>query len=656
MSPPKSILWKYFEKKSSTHVVCKICMKEVKTSGNTSNMAKHLKIHKHINLNKTPAPTDNKSTKSSNCSESSKGNSDCEMNNDESIASTSTMDIEGQHESSSSLEYGSAIVLPETINKVFDNIRSFKTGGKQNMKITQAILYFICADYRPFYATQCRGFQRLMREVAPLYKIPCLDTFKNALDMKYDVVSENYKKKFATIPFFSMTCNIWTEMMSCRSFLGITIHYISDAELKNTAIEVHELNERHKADYIGANLSELLLKWNISSDKLVAIVTDSGANMVSAIHITFGKEKHIPCFAHLINLVSESILTRRSDKMKEKDETANNNENVLQIIEKVRTIVKWVKSSVINSDELRRLRTSTGIAQGSVKKFSDVKTRWNSTFYMLERFVEMAEMLNDMLLNKPKAPPMVTAVEVCTIKEILLVLKSLEYLTKETMGEQYITISKVIPLLLCLSRNLEAVDLEQEMVKNLKISLQAEIKKRFGKIEYVSYMAIATILDVRFKTMYFTQPQAQAQALSHIRQMIKNTPNQYMPDIQEVADCGNIDDKDNFWSYHTTLTQRNLQQQEQSENLKDELDLYLKRPLAPLTADPLKEWAKLKPAFPVLFNIAMKHFVVVATSVPSERLFSRTGNTVTQSRNRLLGSRLNKLCFLASIPENDFFL
>jgi len=44
---------------------------------------------------------------------------------------------------------------------------------------------------------------------------------------------------------------------------------------------------------------------------------------------------------------------------------------------------------------------------------------------------------------------------------------------------------------------------------------------------------------------------------------------------------------------------------------------------------------------------------MVATSVPSERIFSKAGQVMTDIRNRLTGDNLNKLLFLGSLPEND---
>ena len=46
MTPPKSKLWLYFSKVNKDTVKCKSCSKILKSSGNTTNMKKHL-IVKH---------------------------------------------------------------------------------------------------------------------------------------------------------------------------------------------------------------------------------------------------------------------------------------------------------------------------------------------------------------------------------------------------------------------------------------------------------------------------------------------------------------------------------------------------------------------------------------------------------------------------------
>lgn len=50
--------------------------------------------------------------------------------------------------------------------------------------------------------------------------------------------------------------------------------------------------------------------------------------------------------------------------------------------------------------------------------------------------------------------------------------------------------------------------------------------------------------------------------------------------------------------------------------------------------------------YTTLSVIAEKYLTIVEMSVPSERLFSRAGNILTDSRNRLSADHLQELLFL----------
>lgn len=51
-------------------------------------------------------------------------------------------------------------------------------------------------------------------------------------------------------------------------------------------------------------------EWLIDTSKVMAVVIDGGANVVIAIDIAFGKEVHVICFAHLLNLVTRSSIQK----------------------------------------------------------------------------------------------------------------------------------------------------------------------------------------------------------------------------------------------------------------------------------------------------------------------------------------------------------
>ncbi|CAH0397050.1 unnamed protein product [Chilo suppressalis] len=140
------------------------------------------------------------------------------------------------------------------------------------------------------------------------------------------------------------------------------------------------------------NIKNLCLEWNIKVNKIFAIVTDNGANIVKAVHDFAGRKKHLPCFAHTFNLVVEKAIS----------ETAG----FKALITKVKIIVTYFKQRVHANDELRKLQKNND--SGVQKLVQDVSTRWNSTFYMLERFVHLSGLISAILLQNPKAPSMLT--------------------------------------------------------------------------------------------------------------------------------------------------------------------------------------------------------------------------------------------------------
>lgn len=245
----------------------------------------------------------------------------------------------------------------------------------------------------------------MIKELAPSYKIPYVTTIKKILDNKYEVTKVALKSNLSASAHVSLTFDTWTETMSEKSFLGVTVHFLQNISLKSYSLAVAELKERHTAQYISEQLENILSDWEINSEKIVSVVTDNAANVVSAVHKTFGKHRHIPCFAHTINLVATHTVGQK---------------NIKPIISKVRDIVKWVKKSVKISDLLRKKQSEAQVPEGSIKKLIlDVPIRWNSVFHMINRFVEMISLINPILLEDFTALVMLTAIEIDTLRQLL---------------------------------------------------------------------------------------------------------------------------------------------------------------------------------------------------------------------------------------------
>ena len=77
-----------------------------------------------------------------------------------------------------------------------------------------------------------------------------------------------------------------------------------------------------------------------------------------------------------------------------------------------------------------------------------------------------------------------------------------------------------------------------------------------------------------------------------------------------------------------------------------EIQRYLAEPPLARNSDPMVYWTANKNVYPHLYVLAMQFLSTPATSVPSERIFSKCGDVVSKKRNRLKPALVEKIIFL----------
>lgn len=77
-----------------------------------------------------------------------------------------------------------------------------------------------------------------------------------------------------------------------------------------------------------------------------------------------------------------------------------------------------------------------------------------------------------------------------------------------------------------------------------------------------------------------------------------------------------------------------------------EVKNYLQEPLLGRAENPIKWWNQRKTYYPRLFVLAMARLCVMATSVPSERIFSKAGQVVSDRRCSLSAIKVKQTLFL----------
>ncbi|XP_063931343.1 zinc finger BED domain-containing protein 4-like [Zophobas morio] len=676
----KSQVWEFFTRCNNQNCKCNLCGRIYKTGGGTTNLNNHL-IRKHpkvnaINFKKHVADEArvNKkpridfdltnSTPSTSHSNAEGGDAAKEIENEaldsqhedsddsfeenlievHSIGSASTITAS----STSNINYNgsnSSHLSQPSIHQIFNAQRCYESGGSKEAMLTQALIFMICKDNYPLQCTEKEGLKRLLKVAVPLYHVPSRSTITKYVEQKYNSLQIFVSKKLQQAHHLALTTDIATVINATRSFIVLTAHFINEEnnEMVTIALGVSNLTQHHTADNISNDLHTMLNNWKILKENIVSITTDNGANIVAAVKKIMSQTSnhfHVSCFAHNINLVITKALGSCPD--------------VVTIIEKVKTIVAYFKHSNVAQDQLRYEQKNEGKKDGTyLYLIQEVPTRWNSTFYCLQRFKYLSGHVGKILLSSEhqKAPPMLTANELAIIDECLKLLGPFEDATKNISGEKYVSGSLVIPMTNCIKTSLHRINVSNPFAKNLKKELEAQIEKKLDPLETNILLSIATIVDPRFKRLHFSSARNVANAITIIKNEVKKE-HQNQGSLTPPVHPNIIDDVDGcIWNIHDEIASRHLPDSDGCDGLPAELKLYLNQPIQPRTRHPIQYWKENKNAFPGTYKIAMKYLTVLGASVPAERLVSTLNNVCSDKRSRLTPQHINELVFLNSLDS-----
>lgn len=123
--------------------------------------------------------------------------------------------------------------------------------------------------------------------------------------------------------------------------------------------------------------------------------------------------------------------------------------------------------------------------------------------------------------------------------------------------------------------------------------------------------------------------------------LIENQNSQNIPVVDQ-----NTGDSESIWSDFDSEVKNLIQSTNPTAAATVEIDKYLQESLLPRSQNPLKWWKENKNVYPRLFIIMRKRLGIMATSVPCECIFSKSGQFITEKRNRLCSGKFEKMIFL----------
>lgn len=265
-------------------------------------------------------------------------------------------------------------------------------------------------------------------------------------------------------------------------------------------------DSRHTGDIIYQKINTMLSEWGIKKEKVHCLVRDEGSNMKKAMRLAALKD--IDCTAHKIQLAVRNCL--------------DSQKNIKTVILKCKKISTHFNHSVIAQKNLQEIQRRLG--QPNLKVIQDCTTRWNSTYYMLERFLKIKDSVC-LYINDSNIEP-ILADEWKIMENLISLLGSFEEATRELSSSE-VLISTVIPIIEMLEKRLDNYSTTQhefEQIQQAVTTLKNEIATRFSCLGDDNIYIIATYLDPRYKHKFFT-PMTEEKIKENILAMI-NTHNQ----------------------------------------------------------------------------------------------------------------------------------
>ncbi|XP_036334481.1 uncharacterized protein LOC118745052 [Rhagoletis pomonella] len=172
--------------------------------------------------------------------------------------------------------------------------------------------------------------------------------------------------------------------------MAITAHFVNENfELCNVLLDCSSMSEANTSKNLAAQLQKVMDEWGVSENILLA-VSDNASNIKNSIQNEL-KWRHLSSFAHTLNLIVKNSL---------------NGQIVSSTLQKVKQIVAYFRKSTGTNEKFIAFQRNAGTEP--LKLIQSVETRWNSTLYMVERFIKDEDAVKSTLAFIDKELPKIT--------------------------------------------------------------------------------------------------------------------------------------------------------------------------------------------------------------------------------------------------------
>ncbi|XP_073450123.1 E3 SUMO-protein ligase ZBED1-like [Aquarana catesbeiana] len=532
--------------------------------------------------------------------------------------------------------------------------------SEKGKRITKAVAAFIAKDLRPYSVVENTGFRYLLKTIEPRYKIPSRSHFtENVIPALYHETKAQIIASMSQASRVAITCDSWTSVTT-ESYVTITAHYVKEWKILSHVLQTRAIYESHTGAHLAELLSRVVEEWQLS-DKSVVLVTDNASNMIVAAQV--GKFPHVKCFAHTLNLASQRALKVAT---------------LSRLLGRVRRISTFFHRSTRASHCLKEKQKCLGLKNH--KLITDVPTRWNSAYDMVERFLEQqpavcATLLSPEVRRGESDLCTLNETDVSNAEDAVRALKPMKDATMLMSEERNPTVSLIAPLNAQLLQSMTDTMGDTPMIHEIKNAIRTDLQKRYSSEAEKKILHTASALDPRFKGLPFilteeerleiykgvTEEAASLEITSRrTHEEEDQVPLPRRKETLEEEESSPVEDNHSpsppkrkarsllmsLLGQSFTDTEGTIEPKTPYAKAEEEMEKYCKAPPLPLTEDPLNWWCEHEVIFPLLSQLSKQYLCIPGTSVSAERVFSTAGDVVTAKRSALKPEHVDQLVFL----------
>uniref|UniRef100_A0A673ACK5 HAT C-terminal dimerisation domain-containing protein n=1 Tax=Sphaeramia orbicularis TaxID=375764 RepID=A0A673ACK5_9TELE len=374
------------------------------------------------------------------------------------------------------------------------------------------------------------------------------------------------------VEYAALTGDGWTSRVADH-YLTLTVHFMKDGELNVRVLQTLKAEVSQTGDNTAAEIGQCLEDFSLKG-KVEVMTTDDAKAMINAM-TSAGILLSLNCFAHTVNLSIQKAMS-------------------------VPTVVRML--AVVLQEKQKAL------GKPSHSLILDCKTRWNSSYMMVERVVEqylavVAASLDDRLKKDSfKKLQRCSDQDIEKMERFLSVMKLPYKITVAMSAEERPTSGQVLPMMEKVKHHLAEKEDDDKFSKGIKGAIRKDLLTHYQEDTRTEFLQEATALDPRFKGSPVVTKDV---VVTHVEPPVP------------------------------------VRLRVQAEILK-----FKSLPKLKSTDDVIALWQGKADELPLLSRHARKYLIVPGTSVPSECVFSTAGDVVSAERATLDPDGVNMLLFL----------